>query len=47
MVTLVKEIGSDALFAFERVLQGEQLARVPSLPGAATATSRWRSRRPT
>ena len=27
MVTLVKEIGSDALFAFERVLQGEQRAR--------------------
>ncbi|MCU0270192.1 MAG: hypothetical protein MUF83_16305 [Acidimicrobiales bacterium] len=30
MVTLIKEIGSDALFALQRVLEGEELARAES-----------------
>ena len=41
MVTLIKEIGSDALFALQRVLEGEELERLV----VSTELRRQRSRR--
>ena len=49
MVTLVKEIGSDALFGLLRVLEGEALRAGAGVLRALPrpTTSRWRSPRPT
>ena len=49
MVTLVKEIGSDALFGLLRVLEGERARAGAGVLRALPrpATSRWRWRRPT